>query len=282
MKKFLKYIIPFFITVFVIQSCTKEDEPYLVYLGSHKPDPGEKVRKILLEEFTGHECINCPEGSLVAENLIKFYGEQLVLISIHAGVYAEPNDPPYENDYRTPAGNELNAFFNVPFYPTGMVNRTEYGGATVLQIGKLQEAIDQIINNPPEAFIAFTTTYDTNSRKLTVVGELEVLLDIQGTYNLAYYIVESGIISAQKNNDPSLGPSPDWLDYEHNHVLRTAVFGPWGIEIISTGATPGQIEALGFDTVLDANWKADNCEVIIFLFNASTREVVQAEGMSVI
>lgn len=282
MKKFLKYIIPLFITLFVIQSCTKEDEPYLVYLGSHKPDPGEKVRKILLEEFTGHLCINCPEGSLEAHNLKQFYGDQLILIAIHAGSFAEPDDPPYEDDYRTAAGNELNAYFNVPFYPTGMVNRTEYNGEAVLQVSKWQDAIAQIVNNPPDAFITFTTTYDTNMRKLIVVGEIEILLDLQGAYNIAYYIVENGIISAQKNNDGNLGPTPDWLDYEHNHVLRTAVYGPWGVEIINSGANPGQIEAFGFDTTMNPNWKAENCEVIIFLFNASTKEVIQAEEMSVI
>ena len=50
-------------------------------------DTDSIVRQVLIEEFTGVRCVNCPEGSIAIENLLEAYDEQLVAISIHSGFF---------------------------------------------------------------------------------------------------------------------------------------------------------------------------------------------------
>ena len=40
------------------------------------------VRKFILEEFTGHQCPNCPQGNIKAQQLKSIYGEKLILSKI--------------------------------------------------------------------------------------------------------------------------------------------------------------------------------------------------------
>jgi len=44
---------------------------------------GEVLRHVLVEEFTGVQCVNCPQGSQLIENLINTHGERLIAVSIH-------------------------------------------------------------------------------------------------------------------------------------------------------------------------------------------------------
>jgi len=111
-------------------------------------------RVILLEEFTGHTCVNCPEATHLAHDLKETYGEQLLLLSIHAGELAEPSDSPFEADFRTAPGTAIYNEFAPIGVPTGMVNRTESSGSVVLFKDGWEPAINNLINLPQQASIS--------------------------------------------------------------------------------------------------------------------------------
>ena len=279
--KAYKILTFFFILAFAFASCDREDEPYLVYQGSTGGggDTTLKIRKVLIEKYTGHRCVNCPQGDIIANTIHSLYGEQIVIMAIHAGFDAEPGDIPYDVDFRTVTGNELNSYFQVPFYPTGMINRTEYDGDRVMYINKWESATADLINLAPEAHIKFTSSYDAGTRKVSIDGQVEFLADLQGKYNICVFILENGVISPQKNNDPDIGPSPDWLDYVHNHMLRTPdQFGTWGFEVTATGGTSGDTYDFSSNATLAADWDDANIEIVAFLINRDTDEVIQAEA----
>ena len=52
-------------------------------------NPDEVYRKILVEEFTGHRCTNCPQGHQTLETLHQQYGDTLVTVGIHYGALAK-------------------------------------------------------------------------------------------------------------------------------------------------------------------------------------------------
>ena len=77
--------------------CDRIEGPYLV------PSENEEItvifpdldlnsvyRKVLIEEYTGHHCLNCPDGHRKLEELHERFGDTLVAIGIHAG--ANPGD----------------------------------------------------------------------------------------------------------------------------------------------------------------------------------------------
>ena len=120
--------------------------------GSSKAN--EKV--ILLEEFTGHLCVNCPEATKLAHDYKQMFGEQLLLLSIHAGALAEPAGVPYDADLRSDPGMAIYNHFNPIAVPTGMVNRTEYEGNVVMFKGSWEPAIKALIDEPQQASIAIS------------------------------------------------------------------------------------------------------------------------------
>jgi hypothetical protein len=110
-------------------------------------------RVILLEEFTGHLCVNCPEATMLAHDLKQSYGDKLLLLSIHAGDLAKPSAAPYERDFLTPPGTAIFNHFAPIGVPTGMVNRTESGGSVVLFKDGWESAIQALVDLSQEVSI---------------------------------------------------------------------------------------------------------------------------------
>lgn len=262
-------------------ACDKIDEPYLEPGSGSGPDPSDKPRKVLLEEFTGHTCVNCPEAAILAQQTLKvIFGEQLILVTVHAGAFALPGIAPYETDFRTPTGNDLENEYVPQLFPSGLVNRVKYEGNTVLLKDSWQPAIQELLDTPAEAAIEIEHNYNAGTRKLDLHIISEFLADLSGTYNLSVFITESGIIAAQKNNNPDIGPSPDWEDYEHNHVLRTSVSGTWGEQIAVQPASGDAFEK-DLSIILDNDWDENEIGVVAIIIDASTYEVIQAEEIHI-
>jgi thiol-disulfide isomerase/thioredoxin len=278
MKMISKILALLLLSVMMIPSCDIVEEPYLVPVGSgNGPGPDDQIRKVLLEDYTGQKCPNCPAAAEIAHNLKTLYGEQLILLTVHAGFYAAPDaDGEFTADFRTVEGNELNIFFEIPAYPMGMVNRTEYNGSMILLKDSWEPAVAIQTDLEAEAVITITNTYSTGTRKLDCLLETEFLETMDGTYNICAFITESGIISPQQTNQ-----NVD-TNYVHNHVLRGSMNGTWGDAVGEDGqAIAVSMLTNSYSFTLPSGWNADNCSVVAFIYNTANNEVVQAEEKSV-
>jgi hypothetical protein len=275
MKKYIILISLFITGALIVPSCDIIEEPFLVPAGNTGPGPGEAVRKVLLEDYTGHKCPNCPEAAVLASNLKTVYEEKLILLTVHAGYYSTPDATgDFTDDLRTEEGTEMHDFFGFYAYPAGLVNRTEYQGAKVLFKDDWEGAIEAVVNLPAEAGIDLTSTYDSGTRTLTCKAETTFLESLSGTFNICMLIVESGIVAPQKNEQGVV------LDYVHNHVLRASMNGAWGEPVGADGtAIQDEVQENEYNYVLPAEWVTENCGVIAFIYNADTKEVVQAEEL---
>jgi hypothetical protein len=271
MKKISRIFALLVLSALLITSCDIIEEPFLVPVGSNGPGPDENVRKVLLEDFTGQKCPNCPEAAEIARILKTTYGEQLVLLTIHAGYYAIP-DGDFTADFRTAEGTELNTFFEISANPLGMVNRTEYGGNRALLTGDWESAVGIQTELEPLAAITITNTYTAGTRKLDCQLETEFLEAREGTYNICAFITESGIISPQQTEQ-----DVD-TNYVHDHVLRGSMNGTWGDAVGEDGeAISGTKLTNSYSYTLPQGWNADNCSVVAFVYNTEANEIVQAE-----
>src|SRR5436190_11644271 len=87
------------------------------------------TKKVLVEDYTGHTCGNCPAGGVLLNDSLKTkYGDDIVVVSVHAGYFADvcpggascpPNYPngAFATDYKSVCGEDWNTAFNVQFYP---------------------------------------------------------------------------------------------------------------------------------------------------------------------
>lgn len=235
-------------------------------------------RKVLIEEFTGVRCVNCPDGSAEIENLQSLYGENLVAVSIHAGFFSEPY-PDNLYDFRTPEGSQIQTYVGEPEgYPTAVINRKKFTGESALQLGRAKWAgyIAQESSIPPVINVNAEVAYDESTRDAAVTVTSIPVADISEPLYLTVLITESGIQDLQYTND---GFKPEYI---HKHVLRKVITGTTGDPLGDTFALGQNIER-NFHFTFPDNWKAENCHVIAFVHHAGTdKEVLQVDESPVV
>lgn len=230
-------------------------------------------RQVLIEEFTGVRCVQCPAGAAEIKALLAIHGERLVAVSIHAGGFAPPFTGESQYDFRTPEGDQILSQLMEPFgYPSAVVNRKKFDGEIDLQLSKSQWPgyIEQEKAIPPKVKIGLIPDFNLDSRLL----DLEVLLVVQEAIDeevfLSVMITESGIIDVQDT------PDGKKTDYEHNHVLRDMLTSANG-ELVAATLSAGQEITKNYTFSVPAGWNPDNCHVVAFVhLGADKKEVLQA------
>jgi len=239
----------------------------------NEPTPAEdQQRQVLIEEFTGVRCVNCPAGSSAIEDLLGIHGQRLVAISIHAGSFA----PPYPEslyDFRITEGVSLLSYLGEPLgYPTAVVNRKLFDGEFDRQLGRQQWAgfIAQELLEEPAVKIDIRNTYNDEDRKLEVAATLYVQENLTGEEaRISVAITESDIQDLQLTPESGT-PDPS---YKHKHVLRDMLTSYDGDPISETLAAGAVIEK-AFSTTLPTGWVAGNCHVIVFVNLGGDRRAV--------
>lgn len=264
------------------QSCDHVEVPQQTVEPTNPGDTTEVVlRKILVEDYTGHTCGNCPDAAGDLKSIQELYPGQVIAVAIHAGDFAKPSTAPFTADYRTATGNEYHDFFGFSFFPSGMVNRSNYpAGGHILSNDTWDDSVAAFVNDPPEIGIELTNTYDSNSKSLSVNVKTSFLSAMSGTYKLVVLLVEDSVISAQKDYSrvPSTIP-----DYAHRHMLRDAVNSTWG-ETIATGTiNAGTLDTKNYiyNGLASNSWSAGHCYVVAYVYDAASYRVIQAEEKKV-
>ncbi len=247
-------------------------------------EPPTKIRKVLLEDYTGHKCVNCPGAGFVAHDLKEQYEEQLIVMAVHAGFFAEPNSTGlYTADFRTDAGTEYFDFFQIIANPNGMVNRVGEGQDRVLGETEWAAAVGAEVAKEVEANIEITGDYNSNSRNLSTSLKVNFFTDLPGNYRVCTVILEDSIISPQMNNDPTIGPSPDWEDFVHMHMLRGSINGTWGSLVTDETIVSGSEYTIQLaNYTIDDEWDDGHCSIVAFIFEEASYEIIQAEEIKLV
>lgn len=260
-------------------ACDKIEGPYITPDDSVTTDVefpdldlNSVYRKVLIEEYTGHRCTNCPDGHRELEALKGRYGDTLVAIGIHAGTFARPIGD-FTADYQTEEGTTLYTDYGVANVgtPAGVVNRAQYNNSYALGVSSWQQSIAQGKQQPCVAAIQTITVFQPNT--ITVHTKTTFLTDYSNPVQLALYIIEDDIISPQKDGEETI------QDYVHKHVLRGSMNGTYGTLLSENGGAVNG-ESLLKSYQLDysgKNWNIANCSVIAILMDATTKEVLQVE-----
>jgi hypothetical protein len=242
------------------------------------------VRKVLLEEFTGHSCGNCPRAAEELKSILCQWGDRVVPIAVHAGFFAlpQPASSMYSPDYRTPEGDAYNSFFgnSAQGLPNGLVNRRNTGGGYPQGHTSWAAQVAAILALPPDALIDMQNTYSEGSRTVTASIDITVANALSGgPYSVIVSLTEDSIIGWQKDyelNDPVNGENIE--GYAHMHMLRTNFNGTWGQQVGGGGGlSAGQVINVSYSLQLSEGWNDRHCNVVAYLYREADRQVVQAE-----
>lgn len=231
--------------------------------------PAAKVeRTVLLEDFTGQGCVNCPAAHRAIEALEEQYGDHLVAVSIHAGTFGIPADNKRYTGLMQPEGNVFNDRYGIDEYPKGVVD----GHMPSLNSDQWADAVYNDISQPTP---------------LTIVPEAEVadgFISVKCTLtstealsgNLSVWVVESGIVARQEDVD--LGRI---TDYVHNNVFRACVNGVDGEAVSLTADEPLTVDyTIAVKETDTERWDVSHLTVVAFVKNSGG--VVQAARCGVL
>ena len=189
-------------------------------------------KKVILEEFTGIYCTYCPDGHAIANAIKAENPEDVFIINIHTGGYAEPNPAINDPDFRTPFGEAIANQSNLTGYPSGTVNRQFFSsltmnGGTAMGRGGWTTAASQVLSQSAYVNVGVEATINVQNNELTVHVEGYYTGDSpQNTNYLNVVLTQNNTIGPQTGG--GMGS-----DYNHNHRLVHMLTGQWG-EVIST------------------------------------------------
>ena len=230
---------------------------------------------MLIEDFTGHQCGNCPNANLVLNALKDAHPDAIIPMAIHAGSLALTSEE-YPTDWTSGEGNEYWNDLDIPVNPIGRVNRTDNEGTSLLP-DQWEEALAPMLNAAPVVGMQMVVDGDFDPTKLFVHVHATWLADFEGEAKLAVLILENDLVGPQL----WYGNSPEYVEeYVHAHVLRGSITGAKG-EVAATN--PGAGDAAQFDYALTWNddWIKANAEVVAVLADVATGRVLQAISQDV-
>lgn len=270
--KYIKHILPIFTMAMLVLACDVIDGPYMET--SHPNGNNDKFQKIvLLEEFTGHQCSNCPAAANLAAQLHTLYGSQFLIISYHSGWFARTSTN-FPTNYTTATGDELYSHFNVQSNPAGVINRINSNGYIVSSTDWGTTAAQQLTEEPTIG-LKVEAEYTPTNRSIGLNIDVTAIGTIANPIYICAYISESGLITPQSTSEVATYPTGVIANYEHKHVFRQSLNGTWG-EIVAQTMTNAQVKSIKINGTLGNGFEADNCQIVVFAYNKTSGEILQA------
>ena len=270
----MKRVVLFLSVLIAFSACDKIDSDNFID-GEIIVQPEDIDRKILIEDFTGHKCQNCPEAAAEIHNIQNAFPNQVVAIAIHAGYFSEPNPPqaPYlTTDFRTEEGDEIHDFFGPQSYPNGMVNRSGYPSDVLSNYTDWADMVGSLTGST--AKVGINISYIINGDEMTIDVSTQAKVSFTTSHNVVVCITEDHIIDWQ-----TVAGQGDVSDYEHNHVLRDVIGSTWGQEIDEISV--GDETTNTFTCIIDPTWNLNNCNIIAYVYDTSNYEVIQVEEIHI-
>lgn len=283
-KRIMKKILLSLILVFPLLwiSCDNiEDEdkltfvPYITNLSTPITEVQDQ-QKVLLEDYTGWKCVNCPKAAAKVGELNTKYSDKLVVMAIHTSqLFAAPSPANGNIDFRTDYGEKWAKEFGCSGLPTGLLNRNKFGASYTVEVDNWDNKIQSLLDNSEHVInINLGAEYRSVENKILVSTSTEFLRDFDTTTLINVVVVESGIIGVQLNNLPEYGTTPKIDDFIFNHVLRkkAIIDYPLSSGNIASGTKFVNNYLLDIDTdIIDIS----KCMVIVFVTNSVTKQVLQ-------
>ena len=187
-------------------------------------------KNIILEVFTGISCGNCPSGHQIAQQLHDANPNDVFLINIHTGQFANPMGP--GTDFNTVFGPLLSGQAGIGGFPAGTVNRHQFSmsqsGGTAMGKSDWASATSQILSQLSPVNVGIESTIDMATNTLSV----DVEVYYTGTQNVTSNMLN--IVVVQNNVEgPQYGSGQLNGIYSHEHMLRHMITGTWGEQILN-------------------------------------------------
>lgn len=242
----------------VAGACSHIDEgDRLIYV-----EPAEAQRNVLIEDFTGQRCINCPKATEEIHKLLDVYGANVIVVALHCGPFGGLTQarPGLKNETAEEYWNHW--FTSTQGQPVAKINRGAANG--------LYDSWATDVANALKVTTDVSITGEAHEADGTITINAKVGAKAGTKAKLQVWMTEDDIVDIQFM--PTGKPN---ASYVHNHIFRAAVNGTWG-EDIEFGESP---TSKAWTIAMHDDWKAANMNAVIFVYD--DKEVKQVISVKV-
>lgn len=189
-------------------------------------------KNVLIEEFTGRNCPNCPAGHIISNGITHDNPGRAWSVGIHSGYFAVTTYPNFNTDISAVLTDPYDDVQGGLGYPAAVINRSteqalgrgQWEAEAYMQLQQMADCnvAGHVVINPITRTASITTEvyYTSNSA--------------ENTNYLTILMVQDSIAGQQAYGDTN--PAQDLGNdlYCHMHVLRDVVTADWGDEIALT------------------------------------------------
>lgn len=276
-----KSIVALVITFAIVVGC-KEKAPYIKLtedvpsVDSYyvlTPVPAVDSHNVLVEDFTGATCTNCPAAHDIILGLEAIHPGRINDIALHDTLY--PQAKPYTNskyDFRSGIAHQIliNVYHSLLGMPIGGIDRLPLGAnmSAPLQCDPSiwTATINNQLNITDSINLAVSSSYDAAAMVAKIKVTVTYLQEKSDTQFMSLAIVEDSFVDKQLDNRL---PAP-YLDtaYHFNSIFRGLVTSvPYGDRVAPKLAVKvkGQVYERTYTYPWNTAWKPANCRVIAFV-----------------
>lgn len=239
--------------------------------------PIEMKKNVLVEDFTGQNCVNCPTAAAMLHTLMSTsMGEHIIAVSIHGGAMSLSCEKQVQG-LATALGEEYNTHWGVTAWPSGMIDRK--GG--LKDYTSWTSAIAECGTQEPKISLGVNVSYNADSRKLEVKAtSTENENGALSGSKLTVWLTESNITAMQM-----LPSGTRDMSYVHSHVLRDALTEAYGNDFGSKEWTKTYEIPMGYGKAASNEkyyCKPENMAVVAFVTdkNGDVLQVVDVPVVS--
>lgn len=252
-----------------VTSCSKID-PNNRLLPLEKSTANEGTRTVLLEDFTGEKCVNCPKAAKAIHDIQEIFGKNVVAVGLHGTTAFTPQGSTL---FTEEAAAYYQRFANGVGLPTGIISRNVFSGKTTMPINEFATwsgLIKGLLASKPRLFSihASATSDGIDAITSTVKVEAYAQENLPKNLMLQVWVTEDGITGIPQDG------AEDKYNYVHNHVLRGSLNGIWGEAITLNQEVTSQ---RSLENITDIK----NCHVVAFVYDAQTMEVYEATSITI-
>lgn len=214
-------------------------------------------KTVLIKDFTGARCVNCPAAADYVHNLQHQLDEDHIFImSVHAGYLAQPAGqfPRFLTEEGTAWYNNNNSN---PLFAVDHVALTE---GNTLFVEQVDAPVAAALQEEQTFEMVVTPRYDVTSRHLDVGVRVYPLVEMDGQFYITACLVEDHIVGWQTI------PGGVDKEYDFRNVFRGTLNGAYGESFEDSHVSPDDLIHLNYGTELDAAYNADECYLMVYIY----------------
>jgi hypothetical protein len=227
-------------------------------------------RCVLVEEFTGMWCGDCPKGRSASEHLDSLFGNQVICIGMHSG-------DSLSNGY----SDGITKYCDVTEFPLAFIDRTSFpaSGGVFQEIDPHEHNLDKFIQQQLMKIspldIHLTNLYDSKTRLLTVQADFDFKQDWKGKMRVNCLVVEDSVQTNKAqvnymNNDttsPWYQKGNPVLNYVQRNVARNNLSAAiWGEgNVLPNLVLKNQHFSSTYSYTVPAAWNEQHIKLVCFV-----------------